>query len=272
MSSATCGAVEGQTASVVPAQRVTIGRWRWPATIFCGLMLLASAGLPVCALVGWIMLGLARQQPVGMEHGIVFNSTLAATLAAIASIVAAAPIVFLVVRHRNRFVATLDRVTYIGNALPGIVIALSLVFFGANYAPGWLYQSLPLLVFAYVVRFLPQAVGAMRASLLQVNPRLEEAARGLGRSRPAVFFSVTLPLIMPGILAGGALVFLTTIKELPITLLLHPTNFDTLVGEIWWTTSAGLFSRAALPGLLLVCVSALSIAVILHQERRQENV
>ena len=73
----------------------------------------------------------------------------------------------------------LERAAYGTNALPGIVIALSLVFFAARYA-GPLYQTLALLVFAYVVRFFPQALAGPRRPR-GVNPRLEEAARGLGR-------------------------------------------------------------------------------------------
>ena len=79
---------------------------------------------------------------------------------------------------------------------------------------------------------------------------------------------MTFPLLLPGILAGGALVFLTTIKELPVTLLLSPPGFETLVSEIWWNASEGLFSQASPPALLMVGVSALSIMVILRQERR----
>ena len=93
------------------------------------------------------------------------------------------------------------RAVYIGYGLPGIVIALSLVFFRANFAPG-IYQTMWMLVFAYVVRFLPQAMGAMQISLLQMNPRLEEAGRSLGLGNRAVFRRITAPIVRPGVLAG----------------------------------------------------------------------
>ncbi len=252
-----------------PPKIVHLGRWRWPAVGFCAAMLLVSVGLPIFALVWWLAVGLAHHQPLAIQPALIVNSVLAAFLAAAVAVAAGLPVVVLAVRRKGRLAALIDRSTYAGNALPGIVIALSLVFFGSKIP--WLYQTLPLLIFAYVARFLPQSVGAMKTGLLQLNPRIEEAARGLGHPPAFVFFTVTLPLLLPGILAGGALVFLTTIKELPITLLLHPTGFDTLVGEIWWTSSQGLFSQASPPALLLVGVSALSIAVILRQERRGEN-
>jgi iron(III) transport system permease protein len=125
-----------------------------------------------------------------------------------------------------------------------------------------------MLVFAYVIRFLPQSVGTIRGNMLQVPPRLEEAARSLGKKRFEAFARVTLPLLAPGILAGAALVFLTTIKELPVTLLLSPAGFDTLVMQVWSSASEGLFSRASPPALLIILVSGLSVGLILRRERR----
>jgi iron(III) transport system permease protein len=79
---------------------------------------------------------------------------------------------------------------------------------------------------------------------------------------------VTLPLVLPGIATGAALVFLTTMKELPATLILRPLRFDTLVTYIWRVQEAGLYGAAAVPALVLVVVSGLSMAVILAQEQR----
>jgi iron(III) transport system permease protein len=139
--------------------------------------------------------------------------------------------------------------------LPGLVIALSLVFFAARYASP-VYQTLALLVFAYVVRFFPQGLSGIEAALERVSPRHEEAARGLGRGPLATLTHVTLPLVRSGVLAGGALVFLSAMKELPATLLLRPIGFETLATEIWKLTQVGAYSRAALPALVLIAVSA----------------
>lgn len=110
------------------------------------------------------------------------------------------------VRFPSRVTTAIERCSYIGFGLPGIVVALSLVFLGANYMP-WLYQTLPMLVFAYLVLFLPQSVGTVRSSLLQVNPKLEESARSLGRTPWQTLKEITLPLIHSGILSGAILVF-----------------------------------------------------------------
>ncbi len=180
---------------------------------------------------------------------------------------AALPVAILAVRYSGRLSSLLERATYIGFALPGIVIALALVFFGANYATP-LYQTLGLLIFAYVILFLPQAVGATRSRLLQISPRLEEAARSLGSTPLQTLTKITLPLVRPGILAGAALVFLTTMKELPATLLLSPIGFKTLATSIWSATSEAFFARAAVPALLLILVSSVPMAFLVIRERR----
>jgi iron(III) transport system permease protein len=165
------------------------------------------------------------------------------------------PVAVLARRYPGFWTRLLERLSFTGNALPGIVVALALVFFGARYG-GLLYQTLAILVFAYVVRFLPQSLAASGAALAGVDPRVEEAARSLGRGPVAVVVRVTVPLVRSGVFAGATLVFLSAMKELPATLLLRPIGFDTLATEIWSATAAADYAQAAPPALLLVALSA----------------
>jgi iron(III) transport system permease protein len=190
-------------------------------------------------------------------------------MAALVTVLAALPMAILTVRFPGRLALVLERLAYLGFALPGITIALSLVFFGANYTP-FLYQSLGMLVAAYLVLFLPAAVGAARTSLLQVGPNVEQAARSLGRRPLGVFTSVTLPLMRPGLVAGAALVFLLTMKELPATLILGPIGFRTVATVIWSAASEALFAQAAAAALLLVLVSAVPMSLLMVRERAGE--
>jgi iron(III) transport system permease protein len=127
---------------------------------------------------------------------------------------------------------------------------------------------LGLLIFAYVILFLPVAVGTLRASLLQISPHIEEAAQSLGRTPLHVFFTVTVPLIRSGILTSAVGVFLITMKELPATLILGPIGFKTLATVTWSSASAAFFARAAAPALLLVLVSSLPVAFLTLREQR----
>ena len=147
-----------------------------------------------------------------------------------------------------------------GYALPHLVVALSLVFFGIRVVP-WAYQSLGMAVFALVVIYVPLALASLRASMLQVPPTVEEAARGLGRGPVGVTLSITAPLVRPGILAGATLVYIAAIKELPSMLLLAPTGFRTMATEIWALTNLSAFEAAAVPSLVLLAVSAPVLAL-----------
>ncbi|MFQ5880701.1 MAG: ABC transporter permease, partial [Dehalococcoidia bacterium] len=247
---------------------VRLGRWRWPALAFVSLVTSTALAVPVAVLGYWLARGVMAGEPLRLVWSAALNSVYVSALAAAAAALAALPVAFLAVRYPGRLAALCERSTYVGFALPGIVVALSLVFFGANYATP-LYQTLGLLVFAYVVLFLPAALGSIRAGLLQISPSLEEAARGLGRSPLRVFFTITVPLLRSGIVAGMALVFLVTMKELPATLLLSPIGFKTLATSIWAAASEAFFARAAAPALLLILVSSLSMFFLVSVQQRE---
>lgn len=251
--------------------RISLGRWKWPGMAACASIAFLAIVLPVGVFLQWLLTSQA-DVPASFQFRFeyVFNSVSVSIAAAIMAALAALPVAYLATQYDSRLGQLFERATYVGYAVPGIVIGLALVFFGANYG-GILYQSIPILVFAYVVRFIPQSVGSTRASMLQVDPQLLEASRSLGRSPLATFREVTLPLIAPGVVAGAALVFLTTMKELPATLLLRPTGFETLVTRIWAAESAGLHGYAAIPALILVIVSGLSMVIILRQEGYTEE-
>ena len=256
------------TAGAVRPVRVTLlGGWRWPAFGFCGGVVLMALVLPLAILGYWVLRGISAGEPVAFLWGRALNSVYVSGLAAGVAVVAALPVALFAVRHPGRLSMLIERLSYIGFALPGIVVALALVFFGIAYAQT-LYQTVGLLIFAYVVLFLPTALGAVRTSLLQVNPGLEEAARSLGRRPLRVLTTVTLPLVGPGILAGASLVFLVTLKELPATLLLSPTGFQTLATSIWTAASEAFFARAAAPSLLLIVVASVPTVWLLLRERK----
>jgi iron(III) transport system permease protein len=244
----------------------TLGRWRWPAFVACGLLALVALGVPVGVTTYWLARGLEAGEPLRLTADLARNSLTAAFLGTIVVVLAAWPVALLSVRHRTRASRLIEVAAWVGYALPGVVVALSLVFFGARVTPA-LYQTMAMLVFAYAVLFLPQAMGAMRSSLLQVNPELEEASRSLGRGPVATFRRVVVPLVRPGVLAGAALVFLTIMKELPATLLLAPTGFPTLATQVWSATSEAFFGRAAAPALALIVLASLPMVFLVLRER-----
>lgn len=247
-------------------RRARLGRWRWPALVFCSSLVGAAVVLPMGVITYWLVVGARHGEALLLSLRPAVNSVYAAGLSGLLTVAAAMPVALLSVRYRGALATAVARFSYAGYALPGIVVALSLVFFGARFALP-LYQTIALLVFAYMVLFLPQALGPLRSALQQVSPAHEESARTLGRTAREVVWTVTVPLVRSGAIAAGALVFLTTMKELPATLLLSPIGFETLATRVWSAATEGFFARAAGPALLLVLTSALSVGLLLSQER-----
>jgi iron(III) transport system permease protein len=245
---------------------VRLGRWRWPALLFVAGVTLIALVLPAGGLLYWLLRGLSQGQELSLLWQSSWNSLTVSLIAALVAVTAALPVAILAVRRPGRLSHLLERLTYSGFALPGIVIALAFVFFGANYARS-LYHTLPMLIAAYVILFVPQAVGSARASLLQIPRSLEEAGRTLGQQPWQVFRRITLPLLRPGVLAGFGLVFLTCMKELPATLILSPFGFRTLATAVWGNISEAFFAQAAAPALMLILLSSIPLAILtLRQE------
>ncbi|MCD0453491.1 iron ABC transporter permease [Actinocorallia sp. API 0066] len=239
-----------------PPNRVALGAARWPVVA----LLVGVAGLSL----GMTVFSLARRMAVGVSRPGAWSDVLTAagnslwlSLAGAALTMALAlPLGLLTARAPGVLTSTLNHLSYLSHALPGLVIGLSLVFFGINVAYP-IYQTTWLLALGYAALFLPLAVTSVSGAAVQAPPILEETARSLGKRPVTVFRTVTLPLTLPGIGAGAALVFLTCMKELPATLLLRPTGMDTLATKLWSNTSVAAYAAAAPYAALLVLLASL---------------
>jgi iron(III) transport system permease protein len=249
-------------------RRRALGRWRWPVAALVAAVPAVGAGVPVGVLVYRASLGTGRSESLNILGRAVVTSTGLSLAAAVAAVALAVPVGLLVVRFRSKAGPVIEGAAMAGYALPGLVVALALVFFASRYLPG-LYQTATLVVIAYVIRFYPEALGAARASLVNVDPALEEVARTLGDSRARAVRRVTVPLVRGGLAAGAGLVFLTAMKELPATVLLRPAGTDTLATRVWTGASEGFYRQAAPAGLLLVLVSALALGPAVRLAHRR---
>jgi iron(III) transport system permease protein len=269
---------EGRSRGRASQARIGSGAARQPRTVALGRLGTAAglgfaavvAGLalvfPLGSLTYWLVQGRTDELDLAALGGAAASTIAVSALGALLTTVLAVPVGVLAARYRSRGARALEQASYAGHALPGIVVGLSLVFFGVRFAYP-IYQRTPLLVLAYAVLFLPAAVGAVRASVTQSPPMLEEVARSLGRSPGRVLRDVTLPLAGPGVAAGAALVFLTCMKELPATLLLRPTGLETLATELWAETEVAAYAAAAPYATLLVLLAALPTVVLGHRRR-----
>lgn len=233
---------------------VHLGRMRIPAISLMVATALVALGLPLFSLVRWTAAGVSRADPSRVLESLA-NTLWLGFLGGLMCTALAVPVAVLAVRHSGRWPRLVEGTTWLAHALPGIVVALALVFL-SNAAVPWLYQTTALVVIAYVILFLPNAMAAVRTPLTQAPVVLDEVARSMGRRPAEVLREVTLPIAGPGILAGAAMVSLAVIKELPATLLLRPTETETLATRLWTETSVGAFSAAAPYAALLVLVGA----------------
>jgi iron(III) transport system permease protein len=247
------------------APPVKLGWWRIPSYLFIGTVAMVSVGVPVLTVGYWMLEGTSL--PWANLGEALWGSVSASGPAALLAGALALPLAYLSVRRPSRGTKTLERIAYFGYATPPLALALALVFFTLRTVPP-LYQTLALLIIAYALHFLAEAIGPIRTALYQAPPRLEEAARSLGRTPLQAFFAATFPLLRKGLLVSIALVFLSAMKELPLTFLLSPVGFDALALKVWSYANEALFAGAAPFALAIMAVSAAFVGLLLLREKR----
>jgi len=202
--------------------------WFW-----LGLITLFAVALPVIWMMVWSWHAWVHDLITAEFWGYVGNSMLVSVAAATLTIFAALPVALYHARERSLLSQSFLHASSVGFVLPGPVIALGMLAF-------------------MVVRFLPLAIHAQESAAQQLTPSIEQAARNLGARSWERLRRVTLPMIRGGIISAWVLVFIDTLKELPATLILRPTGFDTLPVRIWIEASEEMLELAAPAALMLV--------------------
>lgn len=248
--------------------------WTMPIWILLSCLVLVFAlGVPFyVSAIG------VRELIVGAGPGVKWDVLIDATwntaqfgvFASLAATVIALPISLLSVRYPGLVATVAERSVWIAHSLPGIIMALALVYLGVHYLYP-LYQSTTMLVFDYVILYLPLAVASQVVGIAHAAPQYEEVSRSLGKRPLATFFRVTLPVALPAIATGAMLVLLNVGKELTTTLLLHPTGKDTLATALWQTTNGEVlnFTAAAPYGIALILVGAIPAYFLARQTLRE---
>lgn len=245
--------------SVHRPTRLHLGR----AEYFVQFMLVAIVAIalvfPIWRVLVWVT-RFGSDQDLGNVAQALWGSVRYSVVAAVVTVLVALPIGILAGKYRSKMSSAIAGSTYVTHALPGIVVAISMVFIGVRLVPAW-YLEAPLLVAAYVVLFIPIAVGGVRSIVSQIPPQLDDVARSLGSTPMQTVRRVSLPLIMPGVAASTALVLLAAMKELPVTMLLRPTGTETLATRLWTQTTVSDYAAAGPYALALIIFVALPTAL-----------
>lgn len=207
------------------------------------------------------------------------NSMMLSAMAALLAVSCALLLAYAQRVAPNGFTRPAVQMAGLGYAVPGTVLALGLLIPLAQFdnaadtlardlfgvSTGLLLSgSVVALVIAYTIRFLAVSLGSVEAGLHRISPNLDAAARTLGQSSLATLWRVHMPLLLPALGAGGLLVFVDSMKELPATLLLRPFNFETLATQVYNYAALEQFERAA-PGALMIVAIGLIPVLLLHR-------
>ena len=250
-----------------PPEPMQLGRMTVPAVVGFALLVALSLGVPVGSLAYWLLVGSSTTFDWSSLARATFTSIGLGAAGAVLAVLAALPLARLVSRNHSRLATVFERSTYIASSLPGIVVALALVTASIRWAQP-LYQTLPLLLIAYVLMFLPRALVTARSAFKQLPPIYDEVSYSLGVGRVDTLRRVTIPVIAPGLAAGAALVFIAVATELTATLLLAPLGVNTLATEFWDRSSSVAFGAAAPYASLMVLISLPATFLLLRASRR----
>ncbi|SDE68490.1 iron(III) transport system permease protein [Blastococcus fimeti] len=250
-----------------PVRPIALRRLTAPALLALGALVGLAVAVPLWSLGYWMARGAASAVDWATLATTTSTTLGLAAAAAVLTTAMALPTGWLAVRARGRVATFLERSTYLGSSVPGIVVALALVTVSIRVTP-WLYQTVPVLLAAYAILFLPRAIVTVRSAVEQAPPLYDDVAASLGSSAPDRLRRITLPLLAPGIGAGAALVFLAVVTELTATLLLAPTGTRTLATAFWAASSAVEYGAAAPYAVIMVLLSAPATVLLSRDARR----
>lgn len=243
------------------ALRYDLGKATIPVLVGFTALVAISVGIPVGMLFDWFSqstqaaLSMASASTTYLLPATVTSLVLGVSAALIASLLAL-PVALLAIRYRGRAVTVIERATYLSYALPDLVGAVAISYAASRYAP-FLYGSFVLLILAEAVLFIPFAVVALRATLGQIEPALDDSARSLGCGPLRALWRVTLPLARPGAVAAAVLVFAFVLGDLSTAQVLLPLNMYTLGTEFEANSSTVAFAAAApFAGVLIALAMA----------------
>ena len=243
----------------------------WAYLICYGIVFLSTLPLAVVVVVSFRKTkgpvfhpGFGLQSYQKVLHDVpktIINSLLYSVGAVILVVVAGTLLGFVLSRKQNLPAKLLDPLLMIAYMVPGTVLAIGFIV-AFNRKPLYLVGTATILIMSYFIRRLPYSVRSSASILKQIDPALEEAGINLGSPPGRTFRKVTLPLMMPGIISGAIMSWVTTINELSSSLVLYVGRTMTMPVRIYLSVMDGSFGTASALATFLLVATGFSLFIV----------
>jgi iron(III) transport system permease protein len=263
--------------------RIELRGWKkWMATFFAFSVLLIAFVIPFLQLLIWSV-EIFNEEFNFRYLGFLGRSLFFALLACASVVFCSILLAYANRQHKDKFTQFCLRISTLGYALPGTVLAVGIVIaitsvdrqlvnilkplFG--YQSGSLIQgTIITVVAAYLVRFMAAGYNSINSAMYRITGSLDEVSISLGVKGVSLLRKVHIPILKTGILTAAMLVFVDVMKEMPITLMARPFGWDTLAVKIFELTSEGEWERAALPAVALVLGGLIPVIILTKQTEK----
>lgn len=242
---------------------------KWLIFILCLIPVLCGFIVPVAQLSWWFLLAYSRD--VWSQLMILAGNTAFLGLLSSLIIVSLGVVLTYTFRLVNKkgIRRVISKLPMLGYAMPGAVIAVGIVAFILLINPNWIYTGITALVFGYTVRFFAVGYGSVESGFAKIPRQIDDAAISLGSNSLRNLFKVHIPVLRPVLIGALIMVFVDVAKELPLTLILRPFNYETLATNAFQYAKDEMAPRAASPSLLIIFASAIPVYYlnrILHRK------
>ena len=206
---------------------------------------------------------------LGKDSSIIWNTYKLGLIAIVLIIVFGILISYLTVRKRNALTTMLDTLTMFPFIIPGSVLGIAYLF-AFNKAPLLLSGTALIMIISFAIRRMPYTIRSSTAIVGQISPSIEEAAISLGETEAGAFIKVVIPMMMPGVIAGAIMSWITTISELSSSIILYTTETQTLTVSIYTEVIRGNYGNAAAYSTILTLTSVISLLLFFKLTGKKE--
>lgn len=200
---------------------------------------------------------------------VIWNTYKMGIIAIVIIVVLGVLISYLTVRKKNVITNILDTVSMFPFIIPGSVLGIAFIFAFSD-KPIILSGTVLIMVMSFVIRRMPYTIRSSTAIIGQISPSLEEAAISLGASETKTFRKVVVPMMMPGVLAGAIMSWITVISELSSSIILYTSSTQTLTVSIYTEVIRGNYGNASAYSAILTATSIISLLLFFKLTGKRE--